>query len=102
LSRQVVVEAGGFGLGFEKTLRDGEMIHKEYMGGGGGTTVAATIDGIGRVGGWMQCKAPASMIDRTIVGITMPMSMTMEGERGNEITWANCCRRRQRQQRQRR
>jgi hypothetical protein len=94
LSRQV-------DLGFEKTKGDGEMIHKEYMGGGGGKTVAATIDGIGRVGRWVECKAPASMIDRTIVGITMPTLMTMEGERGDEITWANHCRRRRRRRRRR-
>ena len=53
------------GLGFEKTAEDGEMIH----------------DG----GRWVRFKAPALTIDCTMVGMTMPTLMTMEGEKGDEI-----------------
>jgi len=47
--------------------------------------VVVMINGIGRGGRWMWCKALASTIDRTVVGImTMLTSMTMEGERGDD------------------
>jgi hypothetical protein len=43
--------------------------------------VAVMINGIGRGGEWIWCKALASMIDGTVVGImTMLTSMTKEGE----------------------
>ncbi len=45
-------------FGFEKTTGDGEMI-RNHMGGGGGKTVAATINGIGRGGRWVRFRAPA-------------------------------------------
>ncbi len=42
-------------LGSEKTMGDREMIH-DHLGGGGGKTVPAMIDGIGRGGRWVRCR----------------------------------------------
>ena len=80
---------GGFGI---REDNGGRGDDRRSHGRGRGKTsfiidndvVAVMINGIGRGGGWMWCKALALTIDHTVVGImTMLTSMTMEGERGN-------------------